>query len=280
MTIEEARRWFAEEIRAVAHLESDALVEAFARVPREAFLGAGPWQIARSFELAAPYRTTVDADPRHLYHNVLVAIDPARQLHNGLPSALAQWIEAAGIRTGDRVLHIGGGLGYYTAILAELAGPTGSVVGYEVDAALAARAEAALRPWPAVRLVAGDASDPRGPFDAIFVNAGCTHPRPEWLAALAPGGRMIIPLTIHVPGLPHGVGGMLRTERRDPRWPAEIVSQVGMYDCTNARDPAYEAELRKLAGIMASVKPTAMVVEPHERGDRCLAHLPGFCLQK
>ena len=280
MTTEEARRWYAEEIRAVAHLSSDALVEAFARVPREAFLGPGPWQIARSFELDVPYRTTIDADPRHLYHNVLVAIDPARQLHNGLPSALAQWIEAAEVRPGDRVLHVGSGLGYYTAILAELAGPTGRVVGYEVDAGLAARAAAALRPWPTVQLEAGDASAPVGPFDAMFINAGCTHPRPEWLAALAPGGRLVIPLTIHFPGLPHGVGAMLRAERRDPRWPVRIVSQVGIYPCSNARDPANEAELRKLAGVMASVKPTAMVVEPHERGEACLAHLPQFCLQK
>jgi hypothetical protein len=92
MTIEEAPRWYAEEIRAVAHLTSDAVVEAFARVPRETFLGAGPWQIARSFDQPPHYRVTPDADPRHIYHNVLIAIDPARQLHNGLPSALAQWI--------------------------------------------------------------------------------------------------------------------------------------------------------------------------------------------
>jgi protein-L-isoaspartate(D-aspartate) O-methyltransferase len=83
MTIEEARRWYAEEIRAVAHLTSDAVVEAFARVPRETFLGAGPWQIARSFDQPPHYRATSDADPRHIYHNVLIAIDPARQLHNG-----------------------------------------------------------------------------------------------------------------------------------------------------------------------------------------------------
>jgi protein-L-isoaspartate(D-aspartate) O-methyltransferase len=280
MTIEQARRWYAEEIRAVGHLESDAVVEAYAQVPREAFLGAGPWQIARSFELAAPYRTTVDADPRHLYHDVLVAIDPARQLHNGQPSALARWIEAAEVRPGNRVLHIGCGPGYYTAILAELAGPAGAVVGYEVDAALAARAQATLGPWPTVRVEAGDAAAPEGPFDAIFVNAGCTHPRSEWLAALAPGGRMMIPLTIHMPGLPGGVGGMLRVERRDPRWPARIVSPVGMYDCSNARDPANEAELRKLAGGGGQVKPTAAVLAPHERGDGCLVHLPGFCLQR
>lgn len=280
MTIEEARRWYAEEIRAVAHLESEAVVAAYARVPREAFLADGPWQIGRSYELSPPYRTTVDADPRHVYHNVLIAIDPARQLHNGLPSALAQWIEAADIRRGDRVLHIGTGTGYYTAILAEIAGPTGSVLGYEVDAELAARAQAALRRWPTVRVEAGDAAAPVGPFDAIFVNAGCTHPRSEWLAALAPGGRMVIPLTVHFPGLPHEVGGMLRLDRRDPRWPARIVSQVGMYPCSNARDPAHEAELRKLVGLGAPVKPAAAVLEPHERGDACLLHMPGFCLQK
>ncbi|HEX8108420.1 MAG TPA: methyltransferase domain-containing protein [Kofleriaceae bacterium] len=279
MTIEDARRWYAEEIRAVAHLTSDAVVEALARVPREAFLGAGPWQIPRSPELAPHYRVTPDADPRHLYHNVLVAIDPARQLHNGLPSALALWIEAADVRPGDRVLHIGAGLGYYTAILAELAGPTGRVVGYEVDAALAARAEAALRPWPTVRIEAGDAAAPAGPFDAIFVNAGCTHPRPDWLAALAPGGRLVIPLTVSLPGLMHSMGAMVRAERRDPRWPAAVVSPCGIYHCTNARDPDHEAELRKVLGSIAKTRPTAAVVEPHERGAACLVHLPGFCLQ-
>lgn len=278
MTLEQARRYFAEEIRAVAHLESEALVEAFARVPREAFLGAGPWQIARSPD-PQTYRTTVDGDPRHLCHNVLVAIDPVRQLHNGLPSALAQWIESAGVRPGDRVLHIGAGVGYYTAIFAELVGPAGAVVGYEVDPALAARARAALGPWPVARVEPGDAAAPEGPFDAIFVNAGCTHPRPAWLTALAPGGRLIIPLTIRVPGALAGVGRMLRAERRDPRWPAHFVSPVGMYGCSNARDPTHEDELRSLVGPVPGARPTVVLIEPHDRGDRCLAHLPGFCLQ-
>lgn len=39
------RRFYAEELRAVAGIRSDALVEAFATVPREAFLGPGPWQV-------------------------------------------------------------------------------------------------------------------------------------------------------------------------------------------------------------------------------------------
>lgn len=280
MTTEQARRWFAEEIRAVAHLESDALVEAFARVPREAFLGDGPWLIPKSIELATPYRTTASADPRHIYHDVLVAIDPKRELHNGQPSALARWIEAVDVRPGDRVLHIGTGTGYYTAILAELAGPTGSVVGYEVDEGLAARSKASLAPWRHVRVEAGDASAPEGPFDAIFVNAGCTHPRTEWLAAVAPGGRLVIPLTLRLPVMRHAVGGMFRLERREPRWGAQMVSPVGIYDCANARDPENEAELRKLAAVGAPVRPTAAMLEPHERGEACIAHLSTICLQK
>ncbi|HEU4730509.1 MAG TPA: hypothetical protein VFT22_21570 [Kofleriaceae bacterium] len=42
MTLGAIRRSYAEEVRAVAHLESAAVVEAFARVPREEFLGPGP----------------------------------------------------------------------------------------------------------------------------------------------------------------------------------------------------------------------------------------------
>jgi protein-L-isoaspartate(D-aspartate) O-methyltransferase len=284
MTNEEARAWFAEEIRVVAGLESQALVAAYGRVPREVFLGPGPWQILPPGDPDASYRTTADADPKHLYHDVMVAIDPARKLNNGHPSSLARWIAAADVRAGGRVLHIGCGVGYYTAMFAELAGPGGRVLGIEVDPGLAARARAALQPWGMVDVETGDASAPQGPFDVIFVNAGCTHPRPEWLAALAPGGRLVIPLTMHLPGMRHGVGAMLRVDRgEDGRWPARIVSQIGIYDCENARDPESEAEIRKLAALGPTGKlvgALVAVVEPHERDGSCLLHLPGFCLQK
>jgi protein-L-isoaspartate(D-aspartate) O-methyltransferase len=46
-----------------------------------------------------------------------VAIDAARCLNNGQPSALARWIDAFDLCTGDRVLHVGCGVGYYTPIL-------------------------------------------------------------------------------------------------------------------------------------------------------------------
>jgi hypothetical protein len=48
------------------------------------------------------YEATANADPRHLYADVLVAIDAARCLNNGQPSALARWIDALDLCTGDR----------------------------------------------------------------------------------------------------------------------------------------------------------------------------------
>jgi protein-L-isoaspartate(D-aspartate) O-methyltransferase len=87
------RRFFAEEVLAVAGIDSPALLEAFAQVPREQFLGAGPWQILYFGDGGKPeYRGTPDADPAHLFHNVAVAIDPSRMLNNGQPSSLALWL--------------------------------------------------------------------------------------------------------------------------------------------------------------------------------------------
>jgi protein-L-isoaspartate(D-aspartate) O-methyltransferase len=82
------------------------------------------------------------------------------------------------LRRGDRVLHIGCGLGYYTAIIATVIAPHGEVIGVELDAALASRAAANLTSVKRVNVLAGDGCqfDP-GPVDAILVNAGATHPR-------------------------------------------------------------------------------------------------------
>jgi protein-L-isoaspartate(D-aspartate) O-methyltransferase len=280
VSVEQARRAYAEEVRAVAHLTSDRLVEAYARVPRERFLGAGPWQIVRLLDGTDPYRATTDADPRHIYHDVAVALDPARQLNNGQPSALARWLDAAEIAAGEAVLHVGCGVGYYTAIMAEMVGPTGRVVGYEIDHELAARARELLVPWPQATVDASDGGQPQGSFDVVFVNAGATHVLPGWLAALRPGGRLIVPLTIHVPQFPAaGVGLMLRAQRAEGTWPVRVISQVGIYDCANARDPANEAELKSLLRPEAVTRIAAAQTEPHERGPACLAHLTGFCLQ-
>ena len=104
--LDDLRAQYAAEIRASASLRSEALARALASVPREHFLGPGPWQIL-SPGIDADYRTTPDSDPIHLYRDVLVAIDPNRGLNSGQPSYLAFCIESLELHEGDRVVHVG-----------------------------------------------------------------------------------------------------------------------------------------------------------------------------
>src|SRR5258707_5171659 len=154
--IKQARRWFAEELRHTAHVRSPTVIEAFATVPREHFVGPGPWRVLS--RLGGPdYWTIDDSDPRRLCHDVLVAIDETRRLNNGQPSLWATLFDQLAVATGDRVVHVGAGLGYYSAILAEIVGPRGDVTAIEVDAGLAERARANLaRSWPQANVIATD----------------------------------------------------------------------------------------------------------------------------
>src|SRR5205823_4392206 len=139
-------------------------------------------------------RTTPDADPARVYHNVAIAIDAGRQLFNGQPATLASWLDLLDLAAGSRVLHIGCGPGYYTAVMAHAAGAAGRVLALDVDAPLAAAARRNLAPFPSaeVRHVDGAGAPFEEQFDAILVNAGVTHPLDAWLQALAPNGRMIL----------------------------------------------------------------------------------------
>jgi hypothetical protein len=101
MNPEDIRRFYAEEIRVVANLRSAELVKAFAKVPRENFLGDGPWSYATPDNLTGGinYRETESNDPIHLYHNVPIAIDSER----GLPNApVAIWLD--NLKPGGRLI--------------------------------------------------------------------------------------------------------------------------------------------------------------------------------
>ena len=284
MTLEECRRFYAEEIRYAANLSSSALVEAFARVPREKFLGPGPWKIAGADlgGTGAIYVPTEDADPRRVYHNVAIGLDPSRNLNNGQPGALAHWIEALDLKTGDRVFHLGCGVGYFTAILAETVGPTGSVVASEVDPALAARAKENLASYRNITVYAADGVqiDP-GECDAILVNAGVTHPHRPWLDRLADGGRMVVPITIPLGATGLGKGVMARITRMRsgaPEFSARVVTFVAIYSCSSARDPQREPLLGKAFMSGALMKMKTVRVDPHEACETCIVHASDVCL--
>ena len=63
-SIKQARQRYAEELRFTAGVGSREVVTAFASVPRERFVGPGPWRVRSPMNMRE-YWTTEDADPRH-----------------------------------------------------------------------------------------------------------------------------------------------------------------------------------------------------------------------
>jgi protein-L-isoaspartate(D-aspartate) O-methyltransferase len=244
-SVEEARQGYAKELRFTAKLGSRAVIEAFATVPRERFFGPGPWRILSPMAMPE-YWTTEDADPRHLYHDVLIAIDEERRLNNGQPSLWARMYDQLELSLGAHVVHVGAGTGYYSAILAEIVGGAGRVTAIEVDPTLAARAKENLAAaWPQATVVAADGFlfRPDRPADAIVVNAGVTHFSSVWLDALvAENGRLLVPLTN---AERWGCFLMITRHAGNPdRYAAKFAGRVGMIPCVGGRDPTVEERLK------------------------------------
>jgi protein-L-isoaspartate(D-aspartate) O-methyltransferase len=287
--LELRRRFFAEELEAVGRLRTPALVDAFARVARDHFLPPGPWTVLSdggdSFMMGAGVRTRVtpDADPARVHHNVAVAIDFERQLFNGQPATLGAWIDTLELAPGARVLHVGCGLGYYTAVMGECVGAAGRVLTFEVDAALASEAARRLesRSWIEVRH--GDASGPLGePFDAILVNAGVTHPLVSWLDALAPGGRMMLPLTVSMPAMGATVGKgpvLLLTKDGAGAFGARVVTVAAVYSALGIRDPEMNERIGKamMAGPAQWTAVRRLRRDTHEPEASCWLHGSSCC---
>ena len=286
MTLDDHRRAYAEKIASAAGLTTPGLTDAFAAIPREAFLPAGPWLVVGDGQKP---QQTPDADPLHVYENVSVAIDPARQLFNGAPALLARMIDRLALRPGSRVLHIGAGLGYYSAVMAHLVGPGGAVVATEIDEALAAEARSnlAAMAWVTVQCVDGrglpavaHGAEP-GSFDAILVNTGVTHPLDAWLDALAPGGRLLLPLTVGLPGMGSLGKGVVAVIARTPdgaAFSAEVLSFVAIYSAIGLRDERIEASLGQALRRTSFPNLTRLRRDRHEQTPDCWLHGDSFCL--
>jgi protein-L-isoaspartate(D-aspartate) O-methyltransferase len=206
-----------------------ALQDAFARVPRERFLGPPPWYAVT----AAGYVRVPGDDPTYVYQDLLFALDPEKGINNGEPTLHGQLIAALEPEQGDVVLHIGCGTGYYSAILAELVGPEGRIVAYEIEPHLAARASEYLAPWPNAEVRAQSGAEAGLPHaDGIYVNAGATRPLPEWLDVLEEGGRLVFPLITE-----EGWGVTLKILRRGSGFWTWVLNQIRFIGCTGATDP-------------------------------------------
>ncbi len=230
------RSVFAQVVMARAGSTDPHLLRAFSNVPRHEFIGASPWYFTKD---AGP---VISDDPALLYQDVAMGLAPQRGITTGLPSLHARCMAACELRLGESVIHVGAGAGYFTAVLAELVGESGSVVAFEVDTALAEAAARNLRRWSQARVepTAGVVDLP-ATADLIYVSAGVQQLPRAWFEALAPGGRLLFPLTS---GTEEGGIFLVRRLARKTVLQAEFVCRAQFVPCVGAEDEAASAVLK------------------------------------
>jgi protein-L-isoaspartate(D-aspartate) O-methyltransferase len=119
---------------------------------------------------------------------------------NSQPRTVAAMLRLLEVREGDRVLDVGSGSGWSTALLAHLTGPDGEVLGVELEPTLVEFGRRNLsrvhRPWARIepadpdRLGRPDAA----PYDRILVSAEARALPQELVDQLSDGGRMVVPV--------------------------------------------------------------------------------------
>lgn len=222
-------------------------------------------------------RSRSTEDPRDIYRDALVVLDAARGINNGQPSLWAQLFDHLHVSAGERVLHLGCGTGYYSAILAELTGPQGAVTAVEIDDRLAAMARTALEPWPQACVVAADgAAYPPGPRDAIVASAGVSRILPSWLDALNPAGRLLVPLT----DAARSGAMLLVTRHATDVFAAQFVCPVGFIPFSGARDPDVDRRLALASDRNDTATVKSLRREAHAEDETCWLHADGWCLSR
>jgi protein-L-isoaspartate(D-aspartate) O-methyltransferase len=112
------------------------------------------------------------------------------------PSLSAKMIEALDLTGSERVLEVGTGYGFQTALLARLSRSVSSVERFP-DVAETARSNLDRHGIENVEVAVGDGTrglPERAPYDAILVSAAFTSVPPPLVEQLAPGGRLVQPM--------------------------------------------------------------------------------------
>jgi methyltransferase of ATP-grasp peptide maturase system len=214
----ELRRRLADRLEAKGDLRSPQWRRAVERVPREAFLGGrvyrqvdghGPtlWEPmtpadvgeAEWLELAyenTSWVTQLDGQDQAAGQSAAGAVQGAPTSSSTLPGLVVRMLEDLGVGDGQKVLEIGTGSGYSTALLCQRLGDD-RVASIEVDPGVAARARLAAA-GHAPTLICGDGLTGHaagGPYDRIIATCSVRAVPAAWLAQTRPGGRVLTTLS-------------------------------------------------------------------------------------
>ncbi len=259
-------------LRAAGRVRTAAVEEAFRAVPRHHFLPDRP--VAEAYADEAVAVQTVDG----------VTTSSASQ-----PSMMAIMLEQLALRPGDRVLEIGAGTGYNAALMARIVGPAGSVTAVDIDAELidsaAAHLAAAGVTGVELRCADGALGHPEGaPYDRIVLTVGSSDVRPEWVAQLAPGGRLLLPLALRGSqlsvALDLGADGLLRSDSvrscffirlrgvaAEPDGAVAMGESVRLHVPADAATPPDPLAVAAALAIPGAVRPTPVQLGSHDVWD-------------
>jgi protein-L-isoaspartate(D-aspartate) O-methyltransferase len=202
-------------------IRTPAVERAFRCVPRHAFLPS-PYLLCTDPLLVEVEETD---DPCRVYNDVAVALGAGTSVTCCTPSTTAAQVEQLSAVDGMRVLQVGTGSGYCSAILAEIVGECGTVVGvdYTADIAELGAGLLAQAGYTTVTIRHGDGVlgvPEAAPFDRILVTAGVTDIAPAWVRQLGEEGKLVLPLCPAGPLAPRVSGGTLLTIQKsgDTLW--------------------------------------------------------------
>ncbi|MFE4972097.1 methyltransferase domain-containing protein [Kitasatospora sp. NPDC056651] len=229
----------ADHLRSTGALRSDRWHEAFASVPREAFV--------RAFAVGSPNGPVhLEPDDARWLHTVYTddslltqfSADGVPTSSSTLPTLMALMLEALDVADGDRVLEVATGTGYNAALLSHRVGDE-NVTTIEVDPDLARAAEQRLNRAgyrPTVLSGDGRAGHPDGgPHDRIIATCGFSSIPPAWPAQMNPGGIIVCPVG----------GGVVRL----------VVEEGGKAAGEFLPDPAFFMPVRELTDSPATSVP-------------------------
>jgi protein-L-isoaspartate(D-aspartate) O-methyltransferase len=268
----EQRRRYAEEIAVVGGIRSAALLRAFGVLRREDFLPPPPWIVE---DIDGTYYLAEDTSLSWILHAVGVCLDIKRRLNSANPALIARFLEATDVQPGETVFHVGAGFGYYSAILAELAGKSGRVIASEIDPHLQAHARRNLAAFETVEVVGDALTFELPPVDVIFVSAGMSELPSAWTDALRTGGRLLVPLT----GTLESGHVFLFRKTADAAWfEARRLKFNRFYSCVGSR---HSAEMEAIDQMVAAPGLQAIKwlrLDAHDQDANCWLHRKNWCI--